>query len=148
MEGERVETNPLNDVRRGADEIRALRDEFSEVLGEVRAQVRGEFDLARTGAREQASIAATSAAWGALAIVAALFALGFAGLTAIAGLQMAMPLWAGALIVTGAYLFIAAAAGLTARARLAALTVIPKRTIQSIREDFRWAQRQFSSNTN
>ena len=148
FETEAADPHPLNDLHRAAGEARALQDEISAIVGEVREQIRGEFALARTSLGEGAAVAGAGAAWATVAVVAAVLTLGFAGLAAVAALYLVMPLWAASLIVTAAYLLITAAAALGARARLAALVAIPKRSLHSIREDVLWAQRQFSSNTN
>jgi hypothetical protein len=75
----------------------------------------------------------------------ALLALVFLGLTAMFALNEALAMWLSALIVGAGLLAIAAIAGLAARAYMKKVTVVPKKTMASVREDVSWAKAQAKS---
>jgi uncharacterized membrane protein YqjE len=135
------------DLRSGGAEFRDLRDEAAGIAEDLRDLLQSEVGLAKAEVREQINLVVRSAIWGGIAAVAALLTLGFAGLTGMYALDLVLPLWLSALIVTAVLLTIAAIAGLMVKARIKQLSVVPKRTVHSIREDVAWAKRQLKSST-
>ncbi len=135
------------DLRRGADEARGLGEEVGAIAQDLRDLVRSEVELARAEVREQISLGIKSAIWAGVGVVAAGLALVFVALTIMFALDVALPLWLSALIVTAGLIALAAIAGLMVRARIKQITVVPKKTIGSIREDVEWAKAQLKSST-
>jgi len=62
---------------------------------------------------------------------------------AAAGLAEAMPMWAAALVVGFAALCIGGVLAYLGRRRLAARDLVPRRTLNSLREDEAWMREQF-----
>ncbi len=116
-----------------------------ELLRELSQQttdlVRQEIDLAKAEIGEKGKQAGIGAGmFGG----AGLFGVGaFAALTTciIAALQLAMPVWVAALIVTVAYGAIAAVLGLQGKQKVQeAGPPVPEQTKDSVREDVQWAK--------
>ena len=123
---------------------RSLGDLFSELAQETSTLVRQEVTLAKTEVSDKASRAGKH-----VGILAAGGALAYAGLLAILAavivlLNMVMPLWVAALLVG----LVAAVVGyLLVRRGLDALKredFTPRETIETLKEDQRWAKDQTS----
>lgn len=143
-----AETEGLgHQMRRGRQEVRDLGGELSGIASDVRTHARTQAELAKAELGEQAGIALRVAIWGGVALVAAALMLVFLFLTVMFAISTALPLWAGALITTALLLAIAAAAGGLAYLRLRQVSVVPKRTVRSLKEDVRWAREQLRSST-
>ena len=135
------------DLREGKDEGRDLRSEVAGVAGDLRSLVRSELELAKAETKEQVGYVVKVATWGGIALAAAIVTLVWVALTATYALSTAFPLWASALIVTVALLVIAGGAGLTAKSRASKISLMPKRTARSVKEDLSWAKQQLKSNS-
>jgi hypothetical protein len=95
------------DLRRGRTELQELREEASAIVIEARAVLQQEIALARTEIGEATGHATRGLALGGVAAVVGLAGFFFGCLAAMFGLWEVMPLWAAALIVTGALVLIA-----------------------------------------
>lgn len=133
--------------RRGKDEARSLGDEAAGIAGDIRTLLQSEVALAKAEVHEQISLAVKIAIWGGVALVAGLLMATFAFITLFVALDLVMPQWLAGLVTTAILAVIAAVGALMARARLKAMTVVPKKTIDSVREDVRWAKDQLRSTT-
>jgi len=103
--------------------------------------VRKELELARTEIVE--AVMARVKAIGALgtAGVCMLFALVFGGFAAATALGLVMPLWAGFLIVMGAFVGIAGVAALMGIMKMKSPPPLaPEETERTIKEDVQWAK--------
>jgi hypothetical protein len=96
--------------------------------------------------REQISHATRIAMWGGLAAIVAMIFLAFAFVTLMYALAEAMETWTAALITTGVIGLILSVLGYLAYSHLKQLTVVPKRTINSLKEDAEWARNLLKSN--
>lgn len=137
-----------DDVRRGTDEVRGISEELGGIADDLRDLVRTEVELAKAEVREQVSLVVKSAIFAGVALVAAMLTLIWVALTATYALDLAMPLWLAALIVTVALGAVAAISGLMVKSRMKQVSVVPKRTMNSVKEDVTWAKQQLKSNTN
>lgn len=137
-----------DDVRRGTDEVRGISEELGGIADDLRDLVRTEVELAKAEVREQVSLVVKSAILAGVALVAAMLTLIWVALTATYALDLAMPLWLAALIVTVALGAVAAISGLMVKSRIKQVSVVPKRTMNSVKEDVTWAKQQLKSNTN
>ena len=90
-------------------------------------------------------LAKNIAIFGGVALVAAMLGLLFVFVTIMVALAAIMPWPAAALLTTVLLLLIAGGAGLFAYTKFKQLTVVPKKTIRSVREDVRWAKEQLRS---
>jgi len=124
------------------EEARAVRGEFGDVANDLRELARAEVRLVAAEAREQGQFAARAAVFGGTGLTFLHLALAFGALTGVIALDMVMPLWASALIVTGVLLAVAVISSLMARAQAKKLSPIPHRTISSLQEDMAWAKSQ------
>ena len=132
-------------IRRGSEEARAIGEEFAGIADDFRRLARSEVELAKAEMREQVALGVKVAMWGGIAALMSLVLLFFVFLSVMFALDTAMPLWAAALITTGLILAIAAFAGLMAYQRVKQLTVVPKKTMSSVKEDVQWAKDQLKS---
>jgi uncharacterized membrane protein YqjE len=131
--------------RRGRDEARSIGEEFAGIAGDMRQLARSEVELAKAEMREQVRLVIRAATWGAVAAVVALIALGLAFVTLRDVLDLWMPTWVASLVSLGVALLIAAIGGWLAYRRIKQVTVVPKKTMSSVKEDVQWAKDQLRS---
>lgn len=120
---------------------------FTALLAELAAEagllLRQEFALLRAELAEKRSLFGR----GAVLLAAGAF-FGFGGFLALlaaaaAGLALAMPIWAAALLVGFLALLLGVGLAGLGRRRLAAGEFVPRRTLDSLREDEAWVREQF-----
>jgi len=125
-----------------APQERSVGELFTELANETSVLIRQEVKLATTEMTQKAQYAARQAAFigaGALLGVVSLLTL-IAAL--VLGLGTLIALWISALIVgavVGVIAYVLVQKGVTA---LRELNLLPKQTIQSLKEDKRWVQQQ------
>lgn len=123
-------------------------DLVKELANETSTLVRQEIDLDKAEMTERGKRAGKGAGMLAAAAVAGLLALGALTACLVALLDLAMPTWLAALIVTVVYAGIAGALALVGRNRLReAAPPIPEETIESVKEDVQWAKNRTRSAT-
>ena len=125
-----------------ADDDRSLGELFGNLTSDLSALMRSEMELARVELKEEAAKAGKAAGLlggGALAAYLALTLLAFAAAWGLAEVVDAG--WAFLIVglVVGA---IAAAIALKGRERLNAVEPVPEQTMQTLKEDARWARAQ------
>lgn len=133
------------DFRRARDEVRGLAQEFAGISEDLRGVFRGEVELARAEMGEQKTHATQAVVYGAVAAVFGLLMLAWVSLTITFALDLAMPLWAAALIVTAGLALIAAVGGALAYGRVKRITGVPRRAMTAFREDVEWARHELKS---
>jgi len=112
-----------------------------ELASQTSTLVRQELDLAKAEMTQKGKEAGAAGAMFGAAGVVALLGLIALTLMLIAALATGMDVWLAALIVTVAYLLVAGALALTGRARLRrAGPPVPEETIETVKEDVRWAK--------
>lgn len=125
----------------GRDErpLTALLTDLAQETGDL---VRKEVELARAELAEKATQATRGAV--SLAVGGAVCFLGmiFLLLSATLALATVVEPWAAALIVGGAVLLIGGIMVLSGRSRLSADNLQPRRTVETLKEDGRWAKAQ------
>jgi hypothetical protein len=137
----------------GHDAQPALRDHsiaelVKDLATETSTLVRQEIDLAKAEMTDRGKRAGKGV--GMLAAGAAVALLAFGALTAglIAALDLAMPTWLAALIVTVVYGAIAAVLVQIGRKQVQeAAPPVPEDTIESVKEDVQWAKTRTRSAT-
>jgi Putative Actinobacterial Holin-X, holin superfamily III len=137
----------------GRDAQPALRDHsiaelVKDLATETSTLVRQEIDLAKAEMTDRGKRAGKGV--GMLAAGAVVAVLAFGALTAglIAALDLAMPTWLAALIVTVVYGAIAAVLVQIGRKKVQeAAPPVPEETIESVKEDVQWAKTRTRSAT-
>jgi uncharacterized membrane protein YqjE len=132
-------------VRGGTGEQESLADLISGLLQDLQDLVRGEIRLARTELREDAMQAGRGVALIAAGALVGLtgFIFLMLGLTYL--LDKEMPLWLAAAIVGAVLAAIALACLALGRNRLKESNFRPEQTIETLKEDQEWANRQMRS---
>ncbi len=128
--------------RRVRAEARSIGSAVAEVSDELRVLVRREGELASAEVADTISAARQVGMWGVLGALCGLMALLFVGLGLMYALSLALELWAAALITAGVFALGAGMALMLARRHLADANPIPRRTLESIQEDVKWAREQ------
>ncbi|MBK6663164.1 MAG: phage holin family protein [Thermoflexaceae bacterium] len=132
-------------MRRGREELRDVGDEFAGIVSDLREVARGEVELAKAEMGEQVSALVRTAIWGGVAAVLGLLALTWVFVTMTLVLDMFMDAWAAAAVTLGVLAVLTIGAGLAAASRMKQVTIVPKRTVHSVREDVQWAKDQLKS---
>ena len=114
---------------------------LKDLATETSTLVRQEIDLAKAEMTDRAKRAGKGAGMLAAGAVAALLALGALTAGLIAALDLAMPTWLAALIVTAIHGAIAGVLVQTGRKQVQeAAPPVPEDTIESVKEDVQWAK--------
>jgi hypothetical protein len=134
-------SRPVHDAPSPETEIGAL---FGELSEEARLLVRQEVELAKTEIRESSQHATGAAAgFGGAALVGYL-ALAILAVAAGLGLAEVMPAGFAFLIVGLVLAAIAGIAFVIGRKNLQALSPVPRKTIDTIKEDLTWLRARMS----
>jgi len=119
-----------------------------ELATETSTLVRQEIDLAKAEMTDRGKRAGKGAGMLGAGAVVALLALGALTAGLIAALDLAMPTWLAALIVTAVYGAIAGVLVQTGRKKVEeAAPPVPEETIESVKEDVQWAKSRTRSAT-
>lgn len=122
----RVDGHPADLVRTVVDDIQLLLHKHVE--------------LARQEIVEALDARVRAVASGAVAGVAALFALGFLAAAAAHGLDLVLPSWASRLVVAGGFLLVTAGGAAYAKQRMEEPPITPEATKETLKEDVAWAR--------
>ena len=116
-------------------------DLVKELSSQVSTLVRQEVELAKAEVGEKGKKAGVGAGMFGGAGAAALLMLGSLTAFLILGLDLAMPAWAAALIVTALWAAVAGVLALQGRKKMQEMgTPIPEKTIETVKEDVQWAK--------
>ena len=116
-------------------------DLVKELSGQVSTLVRQEVELAKAEVGEKGKKAGVGAGMFGGAGAAALLMLGSLTACLILALDLAMPAWAAALIVTALWAAVAGVLALQGRKKMQEMgTPIPEKTIETVKEDVQWAK--------
>ncbi len=136
-----------SDLSEGKGEVRDLGSEVSEIAQDLRTLVRTELSLAKAETKEQVGYLVKVATWGGIALAAAVVTLVWVALTSTYALSGVFPMWLSALIVTVALGVVAGLSVLVAKSRAGKLSLVPRRTVNAVKEDVSWAKQQLKSNS-
>jgi len=113
---------------------------------ETSTLVKQELDLAKAEMAQKGKRAGVGAGFVGASGVVGLLALGALTTTLIAALDLAMPLWLAALIVTLVYGAIAGVLALKGKNKVQEATPpAPEQTVETVKEDVQWAKTQMRS---
>jgi hypothetical protein len=138
---------PIGDqVRRGIDELQEVRLEMMDVLADVGTLAQKELELARVEMAEQLASARSAVTFGVIAALFALLTLAFLATAAMFGLAEVVDLWLASLITAGGLAAITLMLGALAYQQIKQVTVAPKKTMETVSEDVRWARSRMNFN--
>jgi Putative Actinobacterial Holin-X, holin superfamily III len=123
---------------------RSIGDLLSAVTSDLSTLMRQEVALAKAEVRKEASTAGKAAGMLGAAAIAGLLVLTFASLALMFALGNLMDLGWAALIVTVIWAIIGGILYSVGRRRMAAVSPMPERTVETIKEDVRWVQNRKS----
>jgi uncharacterized membrane protein YqjE len=132
-------------MERGRRDATDIAHETAEIVRELRLLARSEVELAKAELGDQAASAKQAALWGVAATVLVVMTLIFLPITLMFVFDTFMPRWAAAMLTTVLLAAGAATAGLTAKRFYDEISVVPRRTAASLREDVQWAREQLMS---
>jgi hypothetical protein len=130
-----------------------LRDKsMPELVGdliiEITDLVREEIAMAKAELSEKIGAAGRGAGYLSGSMVAGLMALGSATALAIIALALVVDAWLAAAIVTGSWILLAAILFLTGTRQVKeAVPPVPQKTVQTLKEDAKWARHPTRSKT-
>jgi uncharacterized membrane protein YqjE len=133
-------------VDRTREEAQAFMSDFSDVRSELQSLAQKEMELFRAEIAEQRQAAMQTALFGGLTALAGLMTFAFVAVTLMLILDSFMDSWLAAFITTLVLGALTAAAAMMARERMRLLSLTPKRTIKTLREDAQWARDLLRSN--
>jgi uncharacterized membrane protein YqjE len=123
-------------------------DLVKELSSQVSTLVRQEVELAKAEVGEKGKKAGIGAGMFGAAGAAALLMLGSLTAFLILALDLAMPAWAAALIVTALWAAVAGALALQGRNKMQEMgKPLPEKTIETVKEDVQWAKHPTKSGT-
>jgi membrane protein len=125
---------------RGRPEGRSTADLVKAIGSDAALLVRKEIELAKQEVKEGVTSKLLGAVFLTIAGVFGLFALGFLATAGARALGLVLPLWAGFLIVGGAFLLAAGVGALVGVRMLKQSPVAPVQTKETIKEDVEWAR--------
>lgn len=143
--GQRAEADvrsTINDVKQDAESIGTL---VTGIVEDLQGVVQGEVRLAKSELQASVSKLGKGAAMLAAGAVLALIGLNFVLLGVTYLLNQSIKMWQAAGIVGIVLLLIATILALVGKNRLSAASLKPDQTIDSIKEDQEWANRQIKS---
>jgi uncharacterized membrane protein YqjE len=124
----------------------SLPDLVKRLAGETSTLVRQEIDLAKAEVSEKGKQAGAAAGILGAAAVTGLLALGALTALLIIVLDLFLPLWLAALIVTLLWAAVAGVLAARGRAKLReAQPPVPEQTVETVKEDVEWAKTQTRS---
>jgi Putative Actinobacterial Holin-X, holin superfamily III len=138
------ETGLAAGLQRGKEEVREVSSEFGSIASDLRTLGTMEMQLARAEVAEGVKGYGIATGIGATAALFAILMTVFLFLAVMFALDEVLPLWAAALITTGLLALLAGIFALLARKRFQSTSVVPRRAINSLQEDIRWARSQMN----
>lgn len=139
----RFDAPPLDTMNRPEAEP-SLGQLFTELTDDMSTLVRQELELAKAETMQKVSKATRSIIMmvaGGLLAYAGLIALVIAVAIALGGL---MPYWLSSLIVGLVVIVIGAVLVMSGRSSLATISLVPEKTVETLKQDARWAKEQVS----
>ena len=127
-------------------EAREAGGEFAGIAREFGVLAQKEVELARAEAGEQVAVTIRALIFGAVAGVLAVLGVVFIALTLHFVYDTAVASWLAALLTALTLFVVAGLLALMARERLRRLSFKPERTMESLREDVRWARTRLNFN--
>jgi hypothetical protein len=135
-----------DEFARARAEARSLGDAAVGIGEDIRQLGTKEIGLARAEIADSASAAKRGGVYFAVGALLALYAVGFLALALMYGLDEAMPAWMAAALTGGLLSLGGLVAAWVAMRSLREFSLTPKRTLESVQEDWKWAREQIKRN--
>ena len=135
-------------MRDSSEELkdRPIGELLKQLSQETATLVRQELELAKAELSQKGRTAGVGAGLVGAAGVVGLAALGAFTASLVLLLALVLPSWAAALVVAAVYGAIAAVLGLRGKRKVAeASPAVPEQTVETVKEDIRWAKSQRTS---
>jgi uncharacterized membrane protein YqjE len=138
-----TEQTPTGEPRPDVDQM-PLSTLVSEVTGDLSKLMHQELELAKTEMREEAVRTGKAAGLLGVSGVGANLLLVFLSLAVMFGLDAVMPIGWAALIVAAVWAVVAGVTFAVGRDRLRRVRPVPEQTVETVKEDVRWARARTS----
>jgi len=144
--GQRTPVRRYASVGQGVMESDGLVPLVKQLADQGARLARSELEMAKAEVSGKAKVAGVGVGIVGVAAVLALGMLGALTATAILALALVFPSWLAALIVTGAYALLALAAAVAGKTQFKkAVPLVPRETIESLKEDMEWLKTELRS---
>jgi uncharacterized membrane protein YqjE len=127
-----------NQMRAGSSRDPSIGELIGDVADDFARLVRQQLELAKAEVKEQATVAAKAGGMLGFAGVAGHMVLVLLSFALVFALAAVMPIGWAALIVAVIWAIIGAIAYTTGRQRLKAVSPVPEKTVQTLKEDMQW----------
>lgn len=144
MDTGKAATGKLGSYAASPRSERSIADVLKDIASNLQVMVRSELRLARLEATGDIQKLLTWIRVISVAAIAGVFGLGFLLLSAMFGLELALPNWAAALVVGGALAILSLTGLALARHKLKTAGMMDK-TVQTVKEDVSWMKEQVKS---
>ena len=124
------------------EDARTISDVLQDILRNLQDMVRSEIRLARVEIRDEVGRTVSSGVWIAAGAISTVIAWIFLLWTLVYALATRMPLWAATLVVGGVMAAAAAVLLMVGIRRIQRVQPIPKRTVESVKENLTWMKQQ------
>lgn len=122
----------------------SLGELVSEMTADLSTLMRKEVELAKVEIKEQVTRSAKAGGMFGGAGFAGYMAIVLLSFAAAWAFAVAIPVWAGFLIVGAIYAAVGGVLFLSGRKRMAEVRPVPEQTVQTLKEDVAWAKTQLS----
>jgi uncharacterized membrane protein YqjE len=124
---------------------RSFPEVLHDIVDNIQAMVRAEFQLAKTELSEKADAATKPAIGLGTALLISVYGCLFLLLSGVFALSLVMPLWASALVVGSLLTALGSILAITCMKKLKSIRAVPDKTVRNLKEDA-WATRHMKSN--
>jgi uncharacterized membrane protein len=128
----------------GDKQNKSVGELFADLTRDMSTLLRQEMQLAKTEMTQKVASLGRNIAFLAVAATLAMLALQVLCATAIFALALVVTAWLAALIVAGVLVLLAIIFALVALHSFKKASIAPRQTMETIREDVRWAKHQMS----
>jgi uncharacterized membrane protein YqjE len=128
----------------GDKQSKSVGELFADLTRDMSTLVRQEVQLAKTEMAQKAAAFGRNIVLLAVAAMFGMLALQVLCATAILALSLVVEAWLAALIVAGVLVLLAVLCALVAMRSFRKASLAPQQTMETIREDVRWAQHQMN----
>ncbi len=132
-------------IDRAREEAQAYWSDILGVRSDLQELAVKEVELLQAEVSQQAGRLVRSAMWGVVAAIVGFLTLAFACVTMLFAFDTFLPTWLAALITTGILVGLVVIAGMMVYLNISKFSIVPKRTIDSLKEDTIWARTLISS---
>lgn len=127
-----------------AADNRSIKEIIEGILHEIQNIIQAEIRLARTEIAQKTGPLKSASLFLGIAAVCGILGAGCLVVTCIAALALVMPVWLAALLIGIGLCGIAGGAFTLGRTRIEQVDPAPRRTVETLKDDWQWAKRHIS----